>query len=128
MHLISLSPRRKAQVAGHYRGGWNRWRTEEGDKERESVDRVERVVRAFGISGNWRSLVLLQEGEWFSMPCVAEGGRVDVHGRVEEEGRTSVWNAPGEEVCMEAAKERCCCARSCRRMSRRGVCVAPCRG
>ena len=57
-----------------------------GGKEKEWVDCVARDVRAFGISGDWESLSL-QEGNWYN--TVVEGG-VEVHGRVEEDRRTSV--------------------------------------
>ena len=47
---------------------------------------MEKDVRAFGISGDWEALSL-QENVWYN--TVVEGG-AEVHGRVEEDRRTSV--------------------------------------
>ena len=83
-------------ILGKLHGARKRGR---GEKEKERVDCVKKNIRAFGI------LLSLQEDVWYN--TVVEGGRT-VHGRVEEDRRTSVCNAPGEKDGERDWKRFCC--------------------
>ena len=56
-------------------------------------------ARSVNVMNTTTTTTTLQEGERYN--AVAYGWGAEVHGRVEEDGRTSVLNAPGSCCCED---------------------------
>ena len=67
-------------------------------KEEEWTDCVQSDIRAFGITGDWKTMALKAD-VWVE----AFGGWAEVHGRVEGRGRRG-QTSPGEERGNETGK------------------------
>ena len=72
-----------------------------GGKEKEWTDCVQSDIRAFGITGDWKTMALKAE-VWVEV--VTEGGRAEVHGRVEGRRGRRGQISPGEERGNENGK------------------------
>ena len=75
-------------------------RRERGGKEKEWTDCVQSDIRAFGITGDWKTMALKDE-VW--VEAVTEGGRRFMAAWREERGRRG-QTSPGEEKGNETGK------------------------
>ena len=86
----------KRIMSGNLEGAVRRGRV---GKERAWTDCVQSDIRAFGITGDWKTMVLKAE-VWVE----AHGGWAEVHGRVEGRRGGRGQTSPGEERCNETRK------------------------